>query len=48
MARGDATKSIGTKLVARVVAERPQQWLDQWRRVDQTGFTTGRGTDDAH
>ena len=46
--RGITLLSVGTKILARIVADRVQRWLTPWRREDQNGFTPGRGTDDAH
>ena len=40
--------SVGTKLFARVVADRTQRWMDPMLREDQNGFRTARGTDDTH
>ncbi|CAE8670872.1 unnamed protein product, partial [Polarella glacialis] len=45
--RGVTLLSVGTKLLARVVASRLARWSDQWLHEGQTGFRAGRGTDDA-
>ena len=46
--RGVTLLSVGAKVLARVVADRVQKWMTPWRREDQMGFMSGRGTDDAH
>ena len=45
--RGITLSSVGTKLVARVVASRIQTWLKKYLPETQMGFRGGRGTDDA-
>jgi len=45
--RGITLLSVGTKLVARVVASRIQTWLKKYLPETQMGFRGGRGTDDA-
>ena len=45
--RGVTLLSVGTKLMARLVANRLARWTDPWLHESQTGFRGGRGTDDA-
>ena len=45
--RGVTLLSVGTKLLARVVAQRLSQWSDPWLNENQCGFRRGRGCDDA-
>ena len=44
--RGIALLSVGSKLLARVVAQRVQQWSEEWITKTQAGFRKGRGVDD--
>ena len=44
--RGITLLSVGSKLLARVVAERASSWASGFLDVRQSGFTRGRGTDD--
>jgi hypothetical protein len=46
--RGITLLSVGSKLMARVVASRASRWTDPWLHEAQTGFRRGRGTDDIH
>jgi ribonuclease HI len=46
--RGVTLLSVGTKLLARVVADRSQRWSENFVAKNQTGFRKGKGTDDAH
>ena len=39
--------SVGSKLLARVVAMRLQRWAEPWLHEAQCGFRGGRGVDDA-
>eukprot|EP00969_Alexandrium_andersonii_P147421 6518758-Alexandrium_andersonii.AAC.1 len=45
--RGITLLSVGSKLVARVVAARLQRWYEPWVHESQCGFRRGRGVDDA-
>ena len=45
--RGITLLSVGSKLLARVVASRLQRWYDPWVHESQVGFRMGRGVDDA-
>ena len=45
--RGITLLSVGSKLVARIVASRISQWSEEWLCEEQSGFRRGRGTDDA-
>ena len=45
--RGVTLLSVGTTLVARVVASRIQTWLKKYLPETQMGFRGGRGTDDS-
>ena len=40
--------SVGTKVLAGIVADIVQEWTNPWRSVDQIGFMAGGGPDDAH
>ena len=44
--RGITLLSVGSKLLARVVAERIQRWSEAWIHESQCGFRRGRGVDD--
>lgn len=44
--RGVTLLSVGSKLIARVVAERTQAWSSPWLYEAQCGFRKGRGVDD--
>ena len=44
--RGITLLSVGSKLLARVVAQRVQQWSEAWIAETQAGFRKGRGVDD--
>lgn len=44
--RGITLQSVGSKLLARVVAQRIQQWSEPWLAEQQAGFGKGRGVDD--
>ena len=44
--RGICLLSVGSKLLARVVAQRTQLWSDGWLSEEQAGFRKGRGVDD--
>ena len=45
--RGVTLLSVGTKVMARILANRLARWCDPWLHEGQRGFRTGRGTDDA-
>ena len=45
--RGITLLSVGSKLLARVVALRVQQWSEGFLKEEQNGFRRGRGVDDA-
>ena len=45
--RGITLLSVGSKLLARVVAARLQRWYEPWAHEAQCGFRKGRGVDDA-
>ncbi|CAE7901000.1 hypothetical protein AK812_SmicGene13709 [Symbiodinium microadriaticum] len=44
--RGVTLLSVGSKLLARVVAQRTLKWSDPWLHEAQAGFRKGRGVDD--
>ena len=44
--RGITLLSVGTKLLARVVASRTQRWSEAFIAEEQMGFRDGRGIDD--
>ncbi|CAJ1439366.1 unnamed protein product [Effrenium voratum] len=44
--RGICLLSVGSNLLARVVAQRTQLWSDGWLSEEQAGFRKGRGVDD--
>ena len=44
--RGVTFLSVGSKLLARVVAKRLQDWSEGWINENQCGFRRGRGVDD--
>ena len=44
--RGVTLLSVGTKVLARLVANRLVRWCDSWLDEAQTGFRPGRGIDD--
>ena len=44
--RGVTLLSVGSKLLARVVADRTQRWSEAWLHEAQAGFRKGRGVDD--
>ena len=44
--RGITLLSVGSKLLARVVAQRVQIWSEPWLAEEQMGFRRGRGVDD--
>ena len=46
--RGITLLSVGSKLLARIVAIRLQKWSEPWLHEAQHGFGRGRGVDDAH
>lgn len=46
--RGVTLLSVGTKVMARLVANRLARWCDPWLHEGQNGFRGGRGTDDTH
>ena len=47
--RGITLLSAGTKIIARIVADRAQKWLEEGEICEQQcGFRKGRGIDDAH
>ena len=46
--RGVTLLSVGTKLLARIVAMRTQMWLQEVMDEEQNGFRKGRGADDVH
>ena len=39
--------SVGTKVMARILANALARWCDPWLHEGQTRFRTGRDTDDA-
>ena len=45
--RGITLLSVGSKLLARVVAKRIQEWSEAWISEEQCGFRRGRGVDDS-
>ena len=45
--RGITLLSVGSKLLARVVAQRLQTWTETWLHETQMGFRCGRPVDDA-
>ena len=44
--RGVTLLSVGSKLLARVVADRTEKWSEEWLHEAQAGFRKGRGVDD--
>ena len=44
--RGITLLSVGSKLMARIVAARLQKWIKPWMHESQEGFRRGRGVDD--
>ena len=38
---------VGSKMLARVVAMRIQEWTETWLHESNNGFRRGRGVDDA-
>ncbi len=44
--RGITLLSVGSKLLARIVASRLQKWRERWLHESQAGFRRGRGVDD--
>ena len=46
--RGVTLLSVGTKLLARIVAMRTQEWLKTVLDEEQNGFRKHRGADDIH
>jgi hypothetical protein len=44
--RGVTLLSVGTKVLARIVANRLSRWSNHWLHEAQTGFRAGRGADD--
>lgn len=44
--RGVTLLSVGSRLVARIVASQLSQWSEAWLCEEQSGFRRGRGTDD--
>ena len=45
--RGVTLLSVGSKILARIVAARLSKWSEGWISETQSGFRRGRGTDDA-
>ena len=45
--RGVTLLSVGSKLLARIVAMRIQAWTETWLHESNSGFRRGRGVDDA-
>ena len=46
--RGVTNLSVGTKILARIVAMRTQTWLKEALEEELAGFSPGWGTDDLH
>ena len=44
--RGVTLLSVGSNVLARVVASRISKWSESWIAEQQSGFRKGRGTDD--